>query len=186
MKHWIQTFTGRALDLDDPQPDQIVLEDIAHGLAMNARWAGQSLRRYSVAEHSCHVALLTSQMLASRVNPRPFILGALFHDAHEAYTGDITGPMKQMIGEPIRLVQRKLQWAIEARFEIPPEPELVKLADLQCRALERDQILGPCERGWGEDLPRPALQIRLECLDVADAEAYWLGWARDWLAVRDG
>ena len=47
-------LSGRRLDLLDPSPLDIEIEDIAHGLARVARWNGQTVGEhpFSVAEHS--------------------------------------------------------------------------------------------------------------------------------------
>lgn len=61
---WIQTFNGKRLDLSPPNPDQINIEDIAHGLSMLCRFNGQCTRFYSVAEHSVHVSHEIDEELA--------------------------------------------------------------------------------------------------------------------------
>jgi hypothetical protein len=85
----VETYTGRYVDLLNPDPETICLADIAVGLANTSRFAGQVSRFYSVAEHSVRVA--------ASVPWQQLALPALLHDAHEAYTGDITAPMKQVL-----------------------------------------------------------------------------------------
>ena len=54
VRAWQRMLSGRRLDLLDPSPVDIEIEDIAHGLSFVARWNGQTVGEYpySVAEHS--------------------------------------------------------------------------------------------------------------------------------------
>ena len=81
----VETYSGQYVDLLNPDPKTIRLEDIAIGLANTARFAGQTTRFYSVAEHAVRV---------SRIVPTPW---ALHHDSHEAYIGDIIAPLKKVL-----------------------------------------------------------------------------------------
>lgn len=83
MNPWIEMFSGTAVDLIQPDPETIRLDDIAHHLARIYRYTGGT--EWSVAAHSLCVAMLV---------PREFRLEALLHDAHEAYVGDVSSPMK--------------------------------------------------------------------------------------------
>jgi hypothetical protein len=125
----ITTASGRILDLFDPQPDQICIEDIAHGLAYTCRFAGQLAEFLSVAQHSVVVALLLSH--GQRFH-------GLLHDAAEAYIGDVSKPLKLM-PEMAGYVQieRRLQRAIANKFGVPEHktPE-VERADRLAQANE--------------------------------------------------
>ena len=94
---WQRMLSGRRLDLLDPTPMDIEIEDIAHGLAFVARWNGQTRGdfAYSVAEHS----LLVEQIYA-RQNPANvrWQLAALLHDAPEYVIGDMISPVKSAVG----------------------------------------------------------------------------------------
>lgn len=107
----METYSGRFVDLLNPQPDQIALVDIARGLSQACRFAAQTTKFYSVAEHSVRCAELA---------PLGYKVHALFHDAHEAYTGDITAPMKQVLelAAPgaLKDLQRRLDCAIADKF----------------------------------------------------------------------
>lgn len=81
----IETHTGLYLDLANPKPEQISIRDLARGLSQVCRFGAQTNRFYSVAEHSVRCSLHA---------PVGYRLAALLHDAHEAYIGDITAPMK--------------------------------------------------------------------------------------------
>ena len=110
----IETYTGRFVDLLNPQPEQICLEDIAVGLSNTCRFAGQVTRFYSVAEHSVRCCNEFAWPAHRRA--------ALFHDAHEAYTGDITAPMKKVLEDTapgvLAEMQQRLDIAIAQRFGV--------------------------------------------------------------------
>ena len=109
--YWLQTFTGKKIDLINPTREMVDIEDIAHALSMICRYNGHCRDFYSVAEHSVMVEAMGSQILLWResernsgrlsVPPRPTSeivqqsLALLLHDAAEAYIGDITTPLKR-------------------------------------------------------------------------------------------
>lgn len=109
----METYTGKYVDLLDPKPEQITLADIAVGLSNCCRFGNQVNRFYSVAEHSVRCAAMTEGHAACGIN---LPMACLFHDAHEAYTGDITAPLKQVLGESLREVQHRLDVAIVAEL----------------------------------------------------------------------
>ena len=128
----METYSGRYVDLLNPQPDQIALVDIAVGLAEAPRFGGQIDRHYSVAEHSVRVV----EHLESKGYTGHWLLAGLFHDAHEAYTGDITAPMKHTLELAAPGILKDLQWRLDVAiaktiglvpetFKMPP----VKRAD---------------------------------------------------------
>ena len=90
MKTTMHTFSGKLFDFANVQVDQIDIADIARGLARQCRFAGQTVRFYSVAEHSIHCASLARQLGAGI----GIQLGCLLHDGHEAYTSDLVRPLK--------------------------------------------------------------------------------------------
>lgn len=108
-RHTKEVFTGRYIDYDDPQPDQISLRDIAHGLAYTCRYGGHTDRYYSVAEH----AILTAALLLEQ-NPGQYklALGALHHDDHEAYLGDLPTPLKNALGGVYEDLREKIDYSI--------------------------------------------------------------------------
>ncbi len=144
---WQRMLSGRRLDLLDPSPLDIEIEDIAHGLARVARWNGQTKGRhaYSVAEHS-----LLVETLASHFQPdldRRWRLAALLHDAPEYVIGDMISPFKAALGIDYKAFEGKLMAAIHVRFSIPPEPPqkinaLIKRADKVSAFLEATQLAG--------------------------------------------
>ena len=127
-------LSGRRLDLLDPSPLDVELEDIAHGLARVARWNGQTkgAHIFSVAQHS----LLTEALARAKV-PRLDRIGRwalLLHDAPEYVIGDMISPFKAVLGDSYKAVEHRLLAAIHLRFGLPPKlpdtlTNLIKAAD---------------------------------------------------------
>ena len=129
-------LSGRRLDLLDPSPDDIAIEDIAHGLARVARWNGQTRgpHAFSVAQHSVLVADI---MLACDAGlSREGRLAALLHDAPEYVIGDLISPFKAAIGLDYKAFEERLLAAIHARFRLPHP----LLSDLQAAIKRADRI----------------------------------------------
>lgn len=126
---WQRMLSGRRLDLLDPTPMDIEIEDIAHGLAFVARWNGQTHGDfpYSVAEHSLLVEHLYRRMNPSA--PVTWQLAALLHDAPEYVIGDMISPVKSAIGPSYGELDQRLTAAIHIRFGLPAVlPKTVKIA----------------------------------------------------------
>ena len=144
---WQRMLSGRRLDLLDPTPMDIEIEDIAHGLAFVARWNGQTHGDfpYSVAEHS-----LLVEALFSRMNPKAPVkwrLAALLHDAPEYVIGDMISPVKSAVGPAYGELDDRLMAAIHIKFGLPAKlPEAIKKAikkaDRISAWLEATQIAG--------------------------------------------
>ena len=143
-------LSGRRLDLLDPSPLDVELEDIAHGLARVARWNGQTkgAHIFSVAQHS-----LLVEALARAKTPRLDVkarLAVLLHDAPEYVVGDMISPFKAVIGDSYKAVEKRLLGAIHLRFGLPTKlPEtmtkLIKDADRQAAYLEATRLAGFAE-----------------------------------------
>jgi 5'-deoxynucleotidase YfbR-like HD superfamily hydrolase len=165
-------LSGRRLDLLDPSPLDIEIEDIAHGLAFVARWNGQTRgdHAYSVAEHSLLVEQIFSEM-----HPKTNIkwrLAALLHDAPEYVIGDMISPVKAAVGPEYGHLDDRLTASIHIRFGLPAViPALIKKqikkADIISAWLEATQIAGFSENEADKLFGRPeasvvkGLEIRL-------------------------
>ena len=116
---WQRMLSGRRLDLLDPTPVDIEIEDIAHGLAFVARWNGQTNGdfAYSVAEHSLLVEVLFRR-IAPKAPPK-WQLAALLHDAPEYVIGDMISPVKAGVGPGYKDLDIRLNSAIHIRFGLP-------------------------------------------------------------------
>jgi 5'-deoxynucleotidase YfbR-like HD superfamily hydrolase len=140
-------LSGRRLDLLDPTPVDIEIDDIAHGLAFVARWNGQTKGdfAYSVAEHSLLVTeIFTQQPPNASVKWR---LAALLHDAPEYVIGDMISPVKAAVGPDYGLLDDRLTAAIHLRFGLPAQIPIaikrqIKKADKLSAWLEAVQIAG--------------------------------------------
>jgi hypothetical protein len=124
---WQKMLSGRRLDLLDPTPVDIEIEDIAHGLSFVARWNGQTIGdfAYSVAEHSLLVERLYSR-LAPGAAAR-WQLAALLHDAPEYVIGDMISPVKAAVGPGYDDLDKRLSAAIHIRFGLPAAiPDTIK------------------------------------------------------------
>jgi 5'-nucleotidase len=131
---WQRMLSGRRLDLLDPSPLDIEIEDIAHGLARVARWNGQTRgdHTFSVAEHSLLVEAIASDLDEGLSNE--YRLAALLHDGPEYVIGDLISPFKAALSLDYRAFEAKLLAAIHLRFGLSaelPEPvaKLIKRAD---------------------------------------------------------
>ncbi|WP_106609549.1 HD domain-containing protein [Shimia abyssi] len=140
-------LSGRRLDLLDPTPVDIEIEDIAHGLAFVARWNGQTQGdyAYSVAEHSLLVERLFTRMYP--VAEPKWRLTALLHDAPEYVIGDMISPVKTAVGPDYGELDKRLTSAIHIRFGLPAEtPKRIKAqikrADRVSAWMEAVQIAG--------------------------------------------
>ncbi|MDO5759112.1 MAG: HD family hydrolase [Rhodobacterales bacterium] len=165
---WQKMLSGRRLDLLDPTPVDIEIEDIAHGLAFVARWNGQTQGdfAYSVAEHS----LLVEQIFG-RIAPKAppgWQLAALLHDAPEYVIGDMISPVKAAVGPGYGELEKRLSSAIHLRFGLPATIPVtvgkqIKKADRVSAWMEATQIAGfdvaEADRFFGR--PDPALMSGL-------------------------
>jgi 5'-deoxynucleotidase YfbR-like HD superfamily hydrolase len=163
----VVTYSGRRINLLDPQPEQIELVDIAHALAHLARFNGHTRTFYSVADHSIRVA---EQM------PAPLRLVGLMHDATEAYLGDVVRPLKRIL--PGYIALEKSMWtAIALRFGLPLEmPAAVRFADRVLVATELRDLLVPDEHA-GAAAPYARhlmLEDRIHPLTSQEAEDVFL------------
>lgn len=122
-------LSGRRLDLLDPSPVDIEIEDIAHGLARVARWNGQTIGAlpFTVAQHSLLVEEFCDALRPDW--PAKWRLAALLHDGPEFVIGDMISPFKSALGEKYKTIEKRLQRAIHLRFGLPADlPETVEKA----------------------------------------------------------
>lgn len=185
-------LSGRRLDLLDPSPVDVEIEDIAHGLARVARWNGQTTGDlpFTVAQHSLLVLDFCEAMRPDW--PVKWRLAALLHDAPEFVIGDMISPFKSALGESYRSIERRLQAAIHLRFGLPaalPEAvaKTIKRADRASAFFEATQLAGfSVEEArvlFGHPEGAPAVTLRIEATGAVQAR--YLGRFRDLMATFD-
>jgi 5'-deoxynucleotidase YfbR-like HD superfamily hydrolase len=171
---WQRMLSGRRLDLIDPSPMDIEIEDIAHGLARVARWNGQTLgeHAFSVAQHSLVVEEVMAHVKPD-IEPR-WRLAGLLHDASEYVIGDMISPFKAALGLDYRRFEERLESAIHIRFglpaKVPPHIKaLIKAADRACAYFEATQLAGfsPKEALGLFGAPPPGYELAIESLAPA-------------------
>lgn len=157
---WQRMLSGRRLDLLDPSPLDVEIEDIAHGLARVARWNGQTTgdHAYSVAQHSLLV-LQIFEKLEPLANPHLRML-TLLHDAPEYVIGDMISPFKAVMGGAYKAIEDRLEAAIHLRFSLPISPSLkikrmIKKADLIAAYYEATMLAGFSEKEGVKYFGRP-------------------------------
>ncbi len=168
---WQRMLSGRRLDLLDPTPVDIEIEDIAHGLAFVARWNGQTEGdfAYSVAEHS-----LLVETLFGRIAPKAeakWRLAALLHDAPEYVIGDMISPVKAAVGSGYEDLDDKLTAAIHMRFGLPAKvpqsiKRQIKKADKISAWMEATKIAGFTEAEANKFFGKPDSSLLEGCTIV--------------------
>jgi hypothetical protein len=165
---WQRMLSGRRLDLLDPSPLDIEIEDIAHGLARVARWNGQTsgAHIFSVAQHTLLVEAVARRRLGDL--DQRLALALMLHDAPEYVIGDMISPFKAVIGDAYKTVEKRLLGAIHRRFglatELPADiVKGIKTADRGAAFLEATHLAGfsvaEARRFFG---PRPVLAPAVE------------------------
>jgi hypothetical protein len=150
---WIQTHSGRRFCPTSPNPKAIVIQDVAHALAMQCRFSGHCRKFYSVAQHS---------VLVSHICDSQDALWGLLHDASEAYLVDVPRPLKRS-GKLQGYIEfeAKMQEAVCRRFGLPlKEPPSVKRADQALLATEARDLMSPLHPDW--DWPIEPLPFLIE------------------------
>ena len=143
---WQRMLSGRRLNLLDPSPLDIEIEDIAVGLARVARWNGQTSGDWalSVAQHSLLVEELLGRFREDV--PAAWRLLALLHDAPEYVIGDLITPFKTTLGRDYAAIEQRLMAAVRVRFGLAKLPKtadnLIKRADRAAAFIEATKVAG--------------------------------------------
>nr|WP_295901143.1 HD family phosphohydrolase [uncultured Bdellovibrio sp.] len=146
-KSWVITLSGNRFNILDPNPEAVKIEDIACALARQARFNGHTRFFYSVGQHSC---------LGAEVSPtKEIALHMLFHDATEAYIGDLVSPVKALLPD-FEIIESRIHWAISQKFNMEyPLPKVVKQIDRRLLATEVRDLITKDLGSWciGQDEP---------------------------------
>jgi hypothetical protein len=183
--NWVQTFSGRKVDLEYPKPEDIAIEDIAHALSRICRYGGHCKDFYSVAEHS----LLVEKVIQDEIcDCKPVNMAGLLHDAAEAYLGDMISPLKKIVTRELYLEGRWLD-AISEKFalevKLNPMNRRVHTADAFMMKVEVYSVLPSVHSDWGFPLKRPEFPsyYQPKCLPPAEAEKAFLARFRELVTV---
>jgi len=178
---WQRMLSGRRLDLLDPSPVDVEIDDIAHGLARVARWNGQTLGPlpFNVAQHSLIVESFCGEIKPGW--PAKWRLAALLHDAPEFVIGDMISPFKAQLGGQYKMIEHRLQQAVHLRFSLPADlPEMVektiKRADRACAYFEATQLAGfeTAEARKFFGVPRGVSPITLKTMTATQAQRAYI------------
>ena len=184
---WQRMLSGRRLDLLDPSPLDIEIEDIAHGLARVARWNGQTKgdHAFSVAQHCLLVEAIFAHTHKSVDKPPRLV--ALLHDAAEYVVGDMISPFKAALGMDYKSFELHLMAAVHVRFGLPVATKAtlefeIKQADKVAAYLEATQLAGfsvdEAERFFGrpQGLSGAGFEkfLDLKAMPAVDAKAAYL------------
>ncbi len=169
-------LSGRRLDLLDPSPFDVEIDDIAQGLARVARWNGQTMgdHAFSVAEHSVIVEALCAELEPDW--PAVWRLAALLHDAPEYVIGDMISPFKAALGYDYKAFEARLEGAIHMRYGLPPDlpaevHKTIKRADRLCAFFEATQIAGFSVEEARKFFGRPPKGLSIEINPLPAREA---------------
>ena len=156
---WMLTCTGAVVHLDFADPNAISVLDVAAGLSKINRFNGHTNRLYSVAEHSLHVAEVMERDL--RITDPRALLAGLLHDAHEAYVGDLSTPLKQALAQisadtdafnAWEAIERRASFTVLSRFDVhgafTQNRGAIHMADLIMLRTEREALLPPGGPAW--------------------------------------
>lgn len=167
--------SGEYFDFEAPETSVFGIEDVAHGLAMICRFTGQCRRFYSVAEH-CVIA-------SHHVAPE-FAFEALMHDAAEAFIGDVSKPLKDILPE-YRVIEKRIETAVLGRFGLTPHlSPAVKEIDVRMLATEQRQLMHNRD-DWDYTRGRTPLPIVIEGWTPAVAKSRFLARFEVLVALKD-
>ncbi|WP_282129377.1 hypothetical protein [Roseobacter litoralis] len=180
-------------DLQNPNPAEIHLSDIARGLSRECRYNGHGREFYSVAEHSVNCVLLFNRYSSGDIFTDPFLRDIasdiLMHDAHEYVCKDQTSPLKRLIAPLYNPIADRIQAAISARFNLAEcAPEWVKRVDIEMLAAEKLDLMPDAPDDWPvlANITAPEIFIWCHYPEVAEANfvdmAERLGISNRWSA----
>lgn len=178
----IVTASGREINLARTTHNDITLYDISHALSQINRFAGHCRRPYSVAEHSLLVADIAQRRHGLDVGGQ---LAALMHDGHEAYVGDVSSPVKQLLDHTWHHLEARVELSVRIAFALlvpcDVHRDIIKSCDIVALATERAQLMPKSATPWPIlDGVQPAEWVDL--MDSGRMRMTWYDWS---CAFRD-
>lgn len=174
---WMHTDSGLRFFPQDPRVEEMCMNDIANGLALDCRYAGQGRpdRFYSVAEHCTHLA---NYILAGRAPGMGWEAAAvaLLHDAAEAYINDVNRATKAALAPCYKRVENHVQAVIDERYGLIEAARRyaaeIKVLDQRIVPLEKDAIMRRPQE-WAFDQFEPLEGVRILCLSPPEAKNFF-------------
>lgn len=160
----ILSNSGKYFNFLSPQDYDYTIEEIAHALSHINRYTGHSRVPYNVADHSVRVSYLV---------PKKYALDGLMHDCSEAFLGDVSSPLKQLLND-YKIIEEKVERAIANHFSLEyPHPPCVKIADYTMLVTEKRDLL-PYSEPWDDFKQFTPLQERIWPLKNREAREAFL------------
>lgn len=170
---WAEMPSGRFVSMEDPDPADIIVEDIAHKLAQTNRYGGSTAYPYSVATHAVFVAERLRRMGFTR---RLQLLG-LHHDDPEAFLCDVPRPVKAKFGDRYKELTIIFEEAIEEALDLPSTHAVdhrdIKRADNFALLVEARNMMPSGGHRWDYLKDLDGLPSRIITPDYFRGEIHW-------------
>lgn len=173
---YVEVPSGRFVNMNDPDPNDITLHDVAHKLSQMPRYGGSAAYPYWVSQH----AVFVSERLRRQGHSKKVQLLGLHHDDPEAFLMDIPRPWKSRLGRVYKQMTATFEGAIGEALDLPIEHytgiyhKIIKDADNFALLVEARQLLPSGGRRWDYLKELSGLPSRIITPDYFKGEMYWL------------